>query len=225
MHIHRAVLARQALLHLLNLILSFTQHQVRVHSGASNSSTLTSPGEIYTYTIKNVSRGNLGSSRKTSGTNFTFVWDPGQILKMQDCPGYYGTAGAYVASEMGIVHACTFACGVLLNILVSHLNLVGNVDLKRTIPHEHLAKIAREVIKWEELTPSLGLTQQDEVNIRATYRDYEDQKRQALYTWKRNKGNGATYGTLIAAAESISNQQLADGVRDLMKELQGMYSV
>ena len=42
----RAILARQALLHMLNLILSFTQPQVRVHSGASNSSTLTSPGEI-----------------------------------------------------------------------------------------------------------------------------------------------------------------------------------
>ena len=85
-----------------------------------------------------------------------------------------------------------------------------------------MAKIARELIKWEELTPSLGLTQQDEVNIRATYRDYADQKCQALYTWKHNKGKGATYGALIAAAEDISNEQLADGVRDLMKELQGM---
>ena len=119
---------------------------------------------------------------------------------------------------------CTGIC--VLNTLVSHLNLVGNVDLKKAIPHEHLAKIARElIIKWEELTPSLGLTQQDEVNIRETFRDYANQKREALYTWKRNKGDGATYGALIAAAEGISNQQLEDGVRKLMKELQGMYSV
>ena len=109
--------------------------------------------------------------------------------------------------------------------VVYYLTPLNLVDLKRTIPHEHLAKIAREVIKWEELTPSLGLTQQDEVNIRETYKDYADQKREALYTWKRNKGDGATYGALIAAAESTSNEQLADGVRKLMKELQSMYSV
>ena len=88
-----------------------------------------------------------------------------------------------------------------------------------------MATIARDYLtKWEELTPSLGLTQQNEVNIRETYRDYADQKREALYIWKRNKGNDATYGTLIAAAEGISNMQLADGIRDLMKGLQGMHS-
>ena len=141
-----------------------------------------------------------------------------------------------VASGMSIVHACTCACGVYMywlpcvlcsfNNLFSHLNLVGNVDLKKTIPHEQLAIIARKYLtKWEEVTPSLGLTHQDEVNIRETYRDYANQKREALYTWRRNKGDGATYGALIAAAEDISNQQLADGVRKLMKELQGMYSV
>ena len=157
-------------------------------------------------------------------TNCTFVWDLGQILKMWDCPGILQPI-LHVASGMSIVHAYTCACGVLLNTLVSHLNIVGNVDLKKAIPHEHLAKIARELIKWEELTPSLGLTQQEEVNIRETYRDYADQKREALYTWKRNKGNGATYGALIDAAEDISNAQLAAGVRELMKELQGMYSV
>ena len=104
-------------------------------------------------------------------------------------------------------------------------NVVGGVNLTMIIPRERLATIAREYLTtWEELTPSLGLTEQDEVNIRATYKDYANQKREALYTWKHNKGDGATYGALIAAAEGISNMNLADGVRNLMKKLQGMYS-
>ena len=93
------------------------------------------------------------------------------------------------------------------------------------VSHEQLTTIARQYLtKWEELTPSLGLTQQDEINICKTYKDYEDQKREALYTWKRKKGKEATYNAFIAAAEDISNMELADAVRELMKELQGMYA-
>ena len=59
------------------------------------------------------------------------------------------------------------------------------------------------------------------MNIRRTHKEYADQKRAVLRWWKHNKGNGATYRAFIAAAEDISNMELADGVRDLMKELQG----
>lgn len=93
------------------------------------------------------------------------------------------------------------------------------------ISHAQLAKIANELLtKWEELSPSLGLTQPQEVTIRKTHRDYADQKREVLYMWKKNKGNEATYGSLIAAAEDTSNKELADGIRDLLKKLQGMYT-
>lgn len=86
------------------------------------------------------------------------------------------------------------------------------------ISRKHLDKIAREFLtNWEELSSSLGLSEQQEHSIRKTNREYEDQKREALRTWKRNKGNGATYGALIAAAEEISNIQLADDVRGLLK--------
>ena len=53
---------------------------------------------------------------------------------------------------------------------------------------------------------------------------HADQKRAVPRRWKHNKGNRATYDAFIAAAEGISNMELADGVRDLMKELQGMYA-
>lgn len=86
------------------------------------------------------------------------------------------------------------------------------------ISQKHLDKIAREFLTdWEELSSSLGLTEQQEHSIHKTNREYADQKREAVRTWKRNKGNGATYGAFIAAAEEISNMQLADNVRSLLK--------
>ena len=73
-------------------------------------------------------------------------------------------------------------------------------------------------MSWEELSPHLELTAPQEYSIRQTYRIYEDQKREALHVWKRNKGNGATYDSFITAAETISNMQLADSVRALLKK-------
>ena len=98
-------------------------------------------------------------------------------------------------------------------------------DVTQVVTDEQLAKVAREfLMKWEEISPSLGLTQQQEESIRRTYRDYEDQKREALYMWKRNKGNEATFDAFITAAEGISNMELADTLRGFMKTIPGMHA-
>ena len=98
------------------------------------------------------------------------------------------------------------------------------IDLSSVISRKQLAKISRELLtNWEELSPSLGLTGPQEESIRMTYSNYETQKQEALYKWKRNKGNEATFGAFIAAAQGISNMQLADNVRRLMNQLQGMH--
>ena len=73
-------------------------------------------------------------------------------------------------------------------------------------------------MSWKELSPHLELTVQQEHCIHETFKRYEDQKREALRTWKRNKGSGATYGAFIIAAETTSNMQLADNVKALLKE-------
>ena len=81
-----------------------------------------------------------------------------------------------------------------------------------------IATIARDyLVRWEELAQHLGLTAAQEHSIRQTFWEYGNQKREALRRWKRNKGNGATYRTFITAAETISNMQLADNVRALLK--------
>ena len=90
--------------------------------------------------------------------------------------------------------------------------------LDTPITDQDIATIARDyLVRWEELAPHLELTAPQEQSIRQTFREYEDQKCQALRTWKRNKGIGATYRTFITAAETISNRQLADNVRALLK--------
>ena len=107
--------------------------------------------------------------------------------------------------------------------LISHSNFVGGVNLTMVISLEHLDKIAREYLtQWEALSPSLGLTVVEEEDIRRTHKEYADQKCAVLRRWKHNKGKGATFGAFIAAVEGISNMELADSVRDLMKELQGI---
>ena len=90
--------------------------------------------------------------------------------------------------------------------------------LNTPITDQDIATIARVyLVRWEELSPHLELTVQQDQSIRRTFREYEDQKREALHTWKRNKGNGATFASFITAAEAISNMQLADNVRALLK--------
>ena len=104
-------------------------------------------------------------------------------------------------------------------------SLAGMGDVTQVITYEQLAKIAREfLIRWEDLSPSLGLTRPEQESIRSTYPNYDDQKRESLYTWKSKKGNEATFGAFITAAEAISNIELADSVRGLMKPIPGMHA-
>ena len=72
------------------------------------------------------------------------------------------------------------------------------------------------LVRWEPLRPHLGLSRQKEEAIRQTYKYYEQQKRECLEEWKKLKGNKATYGEFITAAEEAKDKQLADGVRAML---------
>ena len=103
--------------------------------------------------------------------------------------------------------------------LVSTVLSIPSYLLDSPVTDQDIATIARNyLVKWEELAPHLELTVQQEHNIRLTFRGYEAQKRDILHTWKRNKGNRATYRTFITAAETIPNMELADNVRSLLKK-------
>ena len=86
------------------------------------------------------------------------------------------------------------------------------------IGDEDVATIARDhLTNWESLRPYLGLSRQQQVEIRKSYHgDYGEQKRECLEVWKETKGNDATFGALITAAEKAKDQQLADRVKAMI---------
>ena len=90
--------------------------------------------------------------------------------------------------------------------------------LEEVIGVEDLATIARDhLTDWESLRPFLGLSRQQEAEIRKSYPgDYGKQKHECLEIWKEVKGKGATYGALITAAEKARDQLLADTVRSML---------
>lgn len=79
---------------------------------------------------------------------------------------------------------------------------------------------AKYLTKWEDLSPFLGLTRPQESNIRHTFQDYSDKKREALRQWKTNEGDAATYRAFITAATAASNKELVDNVKAMLRARQ-----
>ena len=80
------------------------------------------------------------------------------------------------------------------------------------VSDEDAKVIARDhVVRWQLLSPHLGLSQQEEDEISKL--DLTKRKHKCLEVWKKMKGNEATYGALIIAAERAGFPQLATAVR------------
>ena len=86
------------------------------------------------------------------------------------------------------------------------------------VSDKDIATIARDLLTdWESLQPYLGLSRAQKVDIRKSYPgEYGKQKHECLEVWKETKGNEATYGAFITAAEEAKDQQLADRVRAML---------
>ena len=96
---------------------------------------------------------------------------------------------------------------------------MSDILLDTQVSDEDVATIAVHYLTtWEELTPYLGLTHTQEVEIRNTFRGYGDQKREALHKWKQFKGKDATYRAFIAAATEASNKDLVDKVEAMLRK-------
>ena len=69
---------------------------------------------------------------------------------------------------------------------------------------------------WKRLRSVLGLTRAHEESI--CTRNLEGQRREFLYKWNELKGDSATYRSLINAAETVQNKNLADNIRRLLSK-------
>ena len=57
--------------------------------------------------------------------------------------------------------------------------------LDTPVSYTDIARIANDFLdNWEDFSPHLGLTPQQETEIRNTFKDYGAQKREALHKWK-----------------------------------------
>ena len=109
-----------------------------------------------------------------------------------------------------LIYCCIFLPSYFFTVLTNLLDA--------QITDQDIATIARDyLVSWEEISPHLELTEPQIYSIQETFRRYEDQKREALVMWKRNKGSGATYSAFIAAAEMVSNIRLAGDVRTMLR--------
>ena len=99
---------------------------------------------------------------------------------------------------------------------------VPREKLDSPITDIHITDLASMLTTWEELAPYLGLTKADEQNIKRDYQGRHGlQKRQALQKWKSKLGsgpNGATYRQLIIALCRISENEMAEKVKELLTE-------
>ena len=99
---------------------------------------------------------------------------------------------------------------------------VPREKLDSPITDIHIADLAFMLTTWEKLAPYLGLTKAEEEEIRVDYRGrYGLQKRQALQKWQSKLGsgpNGATYRQLILALCRISENEMAEKVKELLTE-------
>ena len=99
------------------------------------------------------------------------------------------------------------------------------VDALKQIPRElldspvsdkHVAEISRQLVKWEELAPWLELTPAEEEEVKRSGNLYGHQKREILRTWRRKKGNDATYRRLITALCCAQNVELIDAIKVIL---------
>lgn len=90
--------------------------------------------------------------------------------------------------------------------------------LDSPVSDQDIAKIASHLMKWDKLSPVLGLTPQQETEIRETFHDYDIQKKQVLLKWKQIKGNKATYKALITAASSVFDMRLVNDITAVVQE-------
>lgn len=103
------------------------------------------------------------------------------------------------------------------------MSITFNILSDTEITPCQLATLAREhLIDWNDIAPELGINPAQIFAIQQIP-NFNGQKREALNTWKRNKGNGATFRAFITAADSIGNTDLVHRVKKWLEQLQGIY--
>ena len=98
--------------------------------------------------------------------------------------------------------------------------IIISAGFDEEVSDRDLAIIARDFLNdWKVLRPFLGLSRSKEKEICQSFlSNNAKQGHECLEVWKEVKGKEATYGALIEAAENALKQNLADGVKAMVKK-------
>ena len=80
-----------------------------------------------------------------------------------------------------------------------------------------LARIAKEVERWESVHMHLNVTGPETIAIQKTHlNDYEQQKLEVLRVWKRKRGLQATFEVLANVfSKELNDQAMVDTINTL----------
>ena len=94
---------------------------------------------------------------------------------------------------------------------------IDSVVLQCKCSESHLATIAQSITSWKQLSPFLGLTQQDEEDIQADNSRNAERKVAMLRRWRERSGNEATYLRLAEAFEVLKWRDCISKLLDLFQ--------
>ena len=83
---------------------------------------------------------------------------------------------------------------------------------------DHLAKIAKSISDWRAVSPFLGLTGAEEIEILESTHSVPARKMAMLRKWKEKRGAKATYKRLCRVFEDCERADLVDKVKQLLAE-------
>ena len=90
--------------------------------------------------------------------------------------------------------------------------------LLRKCSENHLAIIAQSITSWKQLSPFLGLTQQDEDDIQQDNTRNAERKMAMLRRWREKYGDEATYFRLADAFEALKWRNRISELLDLFQQ-------
>ncbi len=90
--------------------------------------------------------------------------------------------------------------------------------LQRKCSENHLAIIAQSITSWEQLSPFLGLTQQEEDDIQHDNTRNAVRKVAMLRRWREKYGDEATYFRLADAFEALKWRNCISELFDLFQQ-------
>ena len=98
-------------------------------------------------------------------------------------------------------------------------------DLRSKCSESHLATIAQSITTWKQLSPFLGLTQQEEDDIQSDNMRNAERKIAMMRRWTEKYGDEATYFRLAEAFEALKWRNCISQLLDLFQqETQSMTS-